>query len=234
MIFLMNVGNTHTQTAVYRDGKIKDILTVKTSDVSNELLPESLPVAAATVVPSIRERLSGKKIFWLDASVKTGLDMSRIDGRTVGGDRVANAIYLAAMLPSPSVCIDFGTAINFEIVDEKIFCGGFIVPGRQLLRQALHEHTALLPLLPLTKDLPEVLCGANTENAMRIGIDGGAIGAVKELMNRVRKMFPGKSVKFIGIGGDSEFFTKAIPEIEFGGNDCTLNGIRIAWELNFV
>jgi type III pantothenate kinase len=234
MIFLMNVGNTHTQTAVYRDGRINDIQTVKTSEVSNKILPDGIPAAATTVVPSVRELLSGEKIFWLDASVKTGLDMSRIDGRTVGGDRVANAIYLAATQPSTAVCIDFGTAITFEIVDEKIFYGGFILPGRQLLRRALHEHTSQLPLLPLAQDLPEVLCGINTENAMRIGIDGGAVGAVKELMSRVKKMFTGKTVKFIGIGGDSAFFIKAIQEIEFGGNDCTLNGIRIARELNVI
>ena len=56
--------------------------------------------------------------------------------------------------PLPAVSIDFGTAITFEVLEEDgNFTGGAILPGRQLMRHALHDHTALLPLVPLTESL---------------------------------------------------------------------------------
>jgi type III pantothenate kinase len=232
MVFLMNIGNTHTQTATYFDGKMSGVKTTKTSVLSSEILPKNMPIAATTVVPAVKKIFADSPIFWVDARVNTGLEMSKVDRTTIGGDRVANAIYLATAVPSPAVCIDIGTAITFEIIEGNSFCGGYILPGRHLLRRSLHDFTAQLPLLPLSQELPPELAGTNTERAMRLGIDGGVIGAVRELMNRVKTMFESKTVNFIGIGGDREFLINAIPEIKDGGNLCTLEGVRIAWERN--
>ena len=74
--------------------------------------------------------------------------------------------------------------------------------------------------------------GTNTVEAMRLGIDLGVIGSVRELIANIKNLFPEQKLRVIGVGGDNNFFIDHIPEIEYGGNDYTLQGIRKAWELN--
>jgi type III pantothenate kinase len=232
MIFLINIGNTNTQTGLYSDGVISDIKTFPTLEICPSVIPEGMPVAASSVVPEVRKKLSGRKIFWLDGTCRTGLNMHLVDTSTLGSDRIANIIRLSETSELPSVCIDFGTAITFDIVDQcRVFRGGAIAPGRLLLRQSLHNYTAQLPLIPFFDDVPEG-AGTNTVEAMRLGVDLGVIGSARELIANTRNLFPGQNLRVVGVGGDSKFFIDHIPEIEYGGDDYTLQGIRKAWELN--
>jgi type III pantothenate kinase len=232
MIFLMNIGNTNTQAGLYSGGMISDIRTLPTGEVDSSIIPYGIPCAASSVVPDVRKKLSARDIFWLDGTCRTGLNMHLVDISTLGSDRIANIIRLADTSELPAACLDFGTAITYDIVDKcRVFRGGAIAPGRQLLRQALHNYTAQLPLIPLFDDLPAG-SGINTVDAMRLGIDRGAIGSARELIADIKALFPGETVRLVGVGGDCKFFADYIPEIEYGGNDYTLQGIRKAWELN--
>ncbi len=232
MIFLINIGNTNTQTGLYSGGVISDIKTFPTREINLSVIPEGIPVAASSVVPAVREKLSGMDIFWLDGKCRTGLNMQLVDTSTLGSDRIANIIRLAETSELPAVCIDFGTAITFDIVDQcRVFRGGAIAPGRLLLRQSLHNYTAQLPLISFFDELPAT-AGTNTVEAMRLGIDLGVIGSVRELIANIKNLFPEQKLRVIGVGGDNNFFIDHIPEIEYGGNDYTLQGIRKAWELN--
>ena len=232
MIFLMNIGNTNTQTGLYSGGVISGIRTLPTGDVDSSIIPDGIPCAASTVVPDVRKKLSGRDIFWLDGTCRTGLNMHLVDTATLGSDRIANIIRLADTSELPAVCLDFGTAITYDIVDScRVFRGGAIAPGRALLRQALHNYTAQLPLIPIFDDLPAG-AGTNTVDAMRLGIDRGVIGSARELIADIKTLFADETVRLVGVGGDCKFFIDYIPEIEYGGNDYTLQGIRKAWELN--
>jgi len=232
MIFLMNIGNTNTQTGLYSGGVISGIRTLPTGDVDSSIIPDGIPCAASTVVPDVRKKLSGRDIFWLDGTCRTGLNMHLVDTATLGSDRIANIIRLADTSELPAVCLDFGTAITYDIVDScRVFRGGAIAPGRALLRQALHNYTAQLPLIPIFDDLPAGV-GTNTVDAMRLGIDRGVIGSARELIAGIKMLFADETVRLVGVGGDCKFFIDYIPEIEYGGNDYTLQGIRKAWELN--
>lgn len=232
MIFLINIGNTNTQTGLYSGGVISDIKSFPTREISLSAIPEGIPVAASSVVPAARAKLSGRDIFWLDGKCRTGLNMYLVDTSTLGSDRIANIIRLAETSRLPAVCIDFGTAITFDIVDQcRVFRGGAIAPGRLLLRQSLHNYTAQLPLISFFDELPAT-AGTNTVEAMRLGIDLGVIGSVRELIANIKNLFPEQKLRVIGVGGDNKFFIDHIPEIEYGGSDYTLQGIRKAWELN--
>jgi len=65
---------------------------------------------------------------------------------TLGQDRALNAIAAYAISNSACIVIDAGTAITVDFIDgQGAFCGGCILPGVQLMADALHEHTAALP-----------------------------------------------------------------------------------------
>lgn len=230
MVIVLNIGNTYSRAALW-DGVCFELLPrVETARLTAESLPAGLPVIAATVVPEVKERLAGRKIRYIDARNSGGrVDFTRIDCSTLGADRVANAIALAEFHPLPAIAVDCGTAITLEIVDaDRVFRGGAIAPGRRLMRRALAVGTAQLPEIPLSNELPE-LAGNGTAESIRFGVDRGAAGLVRELVEAAARPFGGiAATTIVGIGGDAPFFAAALPFIQLAPEEFTLHGIRLA------
>ena len=131
----------------------------------------------------------------------------------------------------PAVCIDFGTAVTFEVVTEdREFAGGAIMPGRMLLRRSLNDYTAQLPLIGITDLIPAVP-GSNTVDAMLIGTDLAAVGAVREILVSLEKLFPAGTLRRVACGGDRHFFMEHLA-LEDGKDEFTIRGIRKLWECN--
>ena len=232
---LLNIGNTHTQWA-FADRKGNIALPVKTVATAAwqqdlALLPpvsDNCRVWAASVVPTAASTLQNsgmyKNLYWVNVAAAeiAGLDFSQMDSSTLGADRIANAAALVAGGKLPASNFDCGTAITLEtVLENNVFAGGAIMPGRKLMRSALASGTAALPEVPLEMPLPEGL-GLNTKAAMTLGIDLGAVGMVRELMARSKSL----GVKYmVASGGDAEFFCRHIPELESAGKLFTLRGI---------
>ena len=230
MVVLLNIGNTHTTIAEAENGKITSSRKILTTELNSGMLPDATPIAAATVVPEFRRTLKKHDIFWLEPGCQCNIDLSKVDSSTLGADRLANLIAVENEFKLPALCIDFGTAITFELLDEnKVFTGGAIAPGRVLLRNCMHDYTAQLPLVSLKTPPPEGP-GVATGDQMLLGIDSGAVGAVKELIEIMRRSVNG-DLKLFATGGDANFFIKNISGIEYAGDDFTLKGILIAWEI---
>ncbi len=232
-LFLINIGNTNTQYAFAENGIPGQIFSVPTNDFKpDEIIPSGIVPVVASVVPAVASRLNPLSPFMISTDIKTGIDWSEVNRHTIGADRIANAIMLAnGNYELPAACIDFGTAITFEIIDkERRFIGGSISPGRRLLRQALNNYTAQLPLIDIYDELPDN-CGSDTPSAMRLGVDAGAIGMVEGIIKAITHKL-GMPLKLIATGGDADFFVRHIEGLEFGGSNFTLKGILKAWEMN--
>ena len=230
MILILDIGNTHARPALW-DGVRFDLLPrVETARLSAESLLPGIPVIAATVVPEVKERLTGREIRYIDArNCGRTVDFTQVDCSTLGADRVANAIALAEFYPLPAIAVDCGTAITLEIVDaDRVFRGGAIAPGRRLMRQALAAGTAQLPEIPLSNEIPEQV-GNGTAESIRFGIDRGAAGLVRELVESAARPFGGiPAVTVVAVGGDAPFFAAALPFLQLAPADFTLHGIRLA------
>jgi len=228
MLCYLNIGNTHTQILTFDnvEGRCR---TVATDDFSPELIPPGADVAAACVVGRLFPVLAGlnARLATPEAASKS-VDFSAVDASTLGQDRVANAVFLAAKAPLPAVALDFGTCITAEVVDAKRrFLGGAIFPGRTLARKALHSYTSKLPLVDLAPDLPPCPA-ANTVDAIRAGTDAAAVDAVAGFLARLEKVLGCRPAVYAG-GGDAAFF---MGQPELSGmirteNGLTLSGLRI-------
>jgi type III pantothenate kinase len=224
----LNIGNTHTQILTVDDGR-RSSRTVATADFSPDMIPDGAEVAAACVVerlfPGLKER--GARLATPEAASKF-VDFSAVDASTLGQDRIANAVYLTKTAALPAVSIDFGTCITAEVVDaRKRFLGGAIIPGRNLVRKALHAYTSKLPLVELADELPPCP-GANTADAIRAGTDTAAVDAVAGFLARLEKVL-GCRPAVCACGGDRAFFLRA-PELAGladGGDDLTLRGVEL-------
>ncbi|REJ77025.1 MAG: type III pantothenate kinase [Planctomycetota bacterium] len=110
----------------------------------------------------------------------------------VGIDRLLNGVAANRLRESGQcvVIVDSGTATTVDCVDaEGRFCGGAILPGFDLCARALHQYTALLPVIEMSSvlqsDAAPAELGRNTEAAITGGLYWGHVGAVKELVGRL-------------------------------------------------
>lgn len=228
---LFNIGNTHVLTAhLNMDGTLSDYRVFDTPGFQPESLMAEVN-AVVSVVPVWEDYFRQKGAFilnWKNCSPVISLSEMGTP-ETIGADRIANSAALVSTGSVPAVCIDCGTAITFEYVDSgNRLRGGAILPGRQLLRNALHSYTAKLPLVPLAESILSVP-GKNTVEAIQIGTDTGAVGAVREILTQLQKLEPGLRVVFCG--GDSRFFRTFFPDAEFYGSDFTLKGLAYAMQM---
>lgn len=225
----LNIGNTHTQILTAVDGH-RISRTVATDDFSPAMIPDGTEfVGAACVVERLFPVLKDidARMVTPEAASKF-VDFSLVDASTLGQDRVANAVYLAADAALPAVSLDFGTCITAEVVDaRKRFLGGAIFPGRALTRRALNLYTSKLPFVELADELPPCP-GTNTAEAIRMGTDAAAIDAVAGFLDRLEKLLKCRPSVY-ACGGDRAFFLRA-PELSGrmrnGKDDFTLRGIE--------
>ena len=231
-LFLLDIGNTHTRYGLLENGEIKYSKNCDTISLDRLLIPDEVPVAAATVVPKAKEWLKHKDVFWVDNNVKTGIDLSLVEASTLGADRIANLAALACSTKLPALIIDCGTAVTIEVLDlNKVFRGGQIAPGRFLLRKSLADYTAQLPFLQVDDTKAETF-GWNTCDAIRLGTDFGLIGAVKEFIIQTKKELGVSDCQVFVTGGDADILIKNIEGLKAVSVDFTLKGIAAIWELN--
>jgi type III pantothenate kinase len=173
------------------------------------------------------------QILWLGPHVKLGVGIKYPSPKTIGADRLANAAAVAALYGAPAIVVDFGTAVTFDIVSaEKKYIGGVIAPGLEAMTNFLYQRTALLPKLSLRK--PRSAIGRSTIEAMMAGAVFGYRGLVKELIARIKaEAFPGSSrVRIVATGGYADLIAAELPEIEAVHPHLTLEGLRIAANIN--
>jgi len=107
----------------------------------------------------------------------------------VGIDRLLDAVAANHLRPParPAVVVDVGTAITVDLISpEGAFLGGTISPGIAMSARALYEFTDLLPLIEMSElaARPPAL-GTATVSAIRSGLFWGAVGAIRQLIERL-------------------------------------------------
>lgn len=128
----------------------------------------------------------------------------------MGADRIAAIVGAKMMQPdSPLLIVDAGTCITYEFIDnEGYYLGGNIAPGVGIRMKAMHEHTALLPLVDSKGETPIV--GYDTDTAMRCGVLHGVRYEIEGYVKQWMKVFPKLTVFMTG--GDGMTFDNDIKE----------------------
>ena len=194
-------------------------------------------VVVSSVVPAKNcaiSRAVGKKakVIWLDWKLKLGVGIDYPKPRTIGADRLANAVAVAELYGFPAIVVDFGTAVTFDIVSERrTYAGGVIAPGLEAMTNFLYQRTALLPRLSSKE--PRRAVGKSTIEAIRVGAVFGYRGLVREILGRIRaEQFPRKKVYVVATGGYAGLIAGRLPEIGVIRPHLTLEGLRIVANLN--
>lgn len=152
-----------------------------------------------------------------------------------GIDRLLDAVAVNARrrAGAPAVVIDAGSAVTVDWIDsEGAFCGGAIFPGLRLMAKALHDYTALLPVVEIPAT-PPPLPGTTTRTAMEAGIIAAVTGGIRELTHQLATLCPVTPELYLG-GGDGPLLERALKS----GSDApftlwpemTLEGMRLTAE----
>jgi type III pantothenate kinase len=124
----------------------------------------------------------------------------------VGIDRLLGVLAAKTLVAAgqPAVVVDAGSAVTVNLLDEAgTFAGGAIFPGLRLMAEALHDHTAQLPLVKVTEHAPVVPARA-TVPAIAAGIHWAVVGGVSALLRQLAELFPSEEPLPVFLtGGDA-------------------------------
>ena len=184
-------------------------------------------IAFAGVVPQLmREwegvaRDMGARLMVVGRETAAVTSIDAPNPAEVGADRIANATAAAALYGAPSIVVDFGTATNIDVVDERgAYIGGCIAPGIRISLDALTARAARLASVPLTVE------------AVQSGTVVGAAAMAEGLIARIKRELDCEDATVIATGGLSRMIASETSTIDIIDGLLTLKGLRLLYERN--
>lgn len=246
-LVLVDVGNTRAGIARWSDGfrAAASHIALEPLDAALDHLQrqwDELPsqvrkaVVASSVNPPALEALRAAAesrgitpFLVVGQDIDPPIEADLPEPEKVGTDRLCVAAAAFAGFKSACVVADFGTALTVDLVaDNGIFLGGTILPGMNLCARALHEHTALLPLVTF-EDADSETLGKDTYSAIRNGISAMMVGALREITERYATEI-GKWPPLVISGGDAERVGKNCDFVDRIVPDLCLDGLVLAYQ----
>jgi type III pantothenate kinase len=244
---VVDVGNTRIKWGLCDAALVVDFAALPPDDLSawqRQLdtwhLTGALTWVLSGVHPGRRDRLAdwlrerGDTFRLVTMPSQLPLEVALEHPEKAGIDRLLNAVAVNTRRSpgAPAVIVDAGSAVTVDYLDEHgVFRGGAILPGLRLMVQALHDYTALLPVVELSGEV--VVPGTSTPSAMSAGIFCAVLGGIGELIARLQRQAPmgTKLDVFLG-GGDAPLLLGQLPQQTQHWPLMTLEGLRMtarAW-----
>ena len=240
MNLIVDIGNSRVKAAVTDGGRV--VRTVSGERFGEEMLAalrDGYPALAKAIVSSTAgdaaeaaaaiER-SGMRCLVFTPDVPVPIANAYGSPATLGADRLAAAVGIAAMYPGRNAAIvDCGTALTVDLLTaDGTYRGGFISPGMRMRFGALHEHTSRLPECgPADEILP---LGYDTRTCIEQGVMQGMTAEIEAHIAR----FEAENDDLLKIftGGDAKFFVKRIKNAIFATCEPVICGLDRILEYN--
>lgn len=247
-ILLFDIGNTNTHLGIANNRRIIKHADIPTKDWLSGGVKDALGkfagrnsiegAALCSVVPRTTPLvLKAAWQLWrvdaLELTPKTlrGVGIDYPKPKSIGPDRLANAVAAIHHFGAPSIVVDFGTAVTFDVVNrEGNYVGGIIAPGLAAMTDYLHEKTALLPRIRIREVSSAI--GKSTEHAMLVGAVHGYRGLIRGLLAELKQELMTRRLPVIATGGYAELIAARLPEISAVRPELTLEGLRLTWQAN--
>lgn len=254
MILVVDAGNTNITIGVFDGQKLMGTYRMmtkiaRTSDEygifirdlleKNGLNPEEIAdVIISSVVPNIMHSFTSgiKKYFKVNpiivgAGIKTGINIAIANPKSMGADRIVDAVAAYELYGGPVIVIDFGTATTHDVVTAGgALIAGVTSPGIRISANALWKDTAMLPEIEIKR--PETILAKNTVNSMQAGLFFGYVGQTEYIIRKLKEELGSEKYKVVATGGLGKIISDETDAIDIYDSDLTLKGLRIIYDYN--
>ncbi|MFT3735931.1 MAG: type III pantothenate kinase [Rhodocyclaceae bacterium] len=231
MYLFIDAGNTRIKYAAH-DGQRWLFHRVTTGEALALDLPTGVSwrgaLAASVASPAVNAaldeqcRLHGLTLDWFrSSSVACGVRNAYADPSQLGVDRWAAALAAWGRVQGPCLVVSAGTATTIDLIETDaagggLFAGGCILPGFDMMRRALAEGTARLPLAEGGwQPKPD-----RTQDAIYSGCLNAQLGAIE----RMRSQLPAGSPVLLA-GGAAPLLRLQIAAPVIEAPDLVLEGL---------
>lgn len=253
LLLAFDIGNTNIVVGCFKKGEIIAVFRLKSDPektvdeyaasllslfesqlgrdykFTRAIISSVVPPLTPLIVGLVRDRI-GLEPLVIGPGVKTGLDIKLPEPKSVGSDRIVNALAARELFGTPALVVDFGTATSFDYVGlDGAYYGGIIAPGVYTSVNALVSKTAKLPRIELK--WPESVVGNGTETAMQSGTVIGFTCLVDGLIEKVIEE-KGELSHIIATGGLGKIFAEHSKKITTYEPNLILKGLYLIASLN--
>ena len=243
MMLCVDVGNSLVKAAWVVDGEVGRVVRVESAAAPAALAAAvrraagrgRRPCRAAMVsvfpranpaVVSALTRACGRAPLVVDHRTAVPLRIAVKRRSSLGPDRVCAAVGALGRRRRSCVIVSVGTAITVDLVTDRVFRGGVILPGPGLALASLHAHTARLPRLDFGSGAFPPAGIDRTDLAMKWGAGLAAAGGIREAVAMLEKR-AGRRLRVVVTGGASARLRPLLPERFDYRPDRVLVGLEI-------
>ncbi|MBU0507006.1 MAG: type III pantothenate kinase [bacterium] len=204
---------------------------VKPNLVDNVIIASVVPEKQAALSEIIQEHLSVSKPYIVTYKSDFHITLAIEKLQTLGIDRAVNAAAAFEKYKANLIIVDVGTATTFDIVKDKTYIGGLIVPGPQTMKTALIQSASQLEKLNLHLEKPKNIIGKNTKDSIQSGLFYGYIGLIENILKNI---IHEQKTDFIIVftGGAAPLFIHEISHPCLHEPHLTLKGLKLVSDWN--
>lgn len=238
--FCFDFGNSRLKLAIFTGRELNDVVVLESDHPSaiEKLLEKYQPQKSilSSVINhdvALEELLSAKtKFHKLSYTSKIPITTAVGKPETIGADRLAICSAAVDMYPQQHcLAIGLGTCITYNYINKfHEFLGGSISPGMNMRFRAMHEQTAMLPMIEAEHSFP--LIGYDTKTNLLSGVIIGMAKEIDGIIDAYNEKY--SHLKVMLTGGDMDFFMPHIKNKLNADPYLLFKGLFAISELNNV
>ena len=231
-------GNTRLKAAIFTNAALVELRVLATGNLEeiekllSEFSVEKTILSSVIHHDKAIEKLLAKRTKFHLLGPSTVINFTTPVGKpeTIGADRLALIAAAVDIYPNEhNLVISLGTCITYNFINNThAFLGGSISPGMQMRFKAMHEQTALLPLISPSSEFP--LVGYDTKTNILSGVILGMAAEIDGIITAYEQKYGNFNVLLTG--GDISYFVPHLKKRIFADQNLIYKGLYAICEKN--